>query len=74
MAVGEEPAVADAIEAAGEHVQQKAPDQLVGIERHDLCFVAMATILPMKADATVFQAVEAGIGDGDTVGVAPEIV
>ena len=28
--------MADAVEAAGQHVQQEAPDELVCVERHDL--------------------------------------
>ena len=36
MAVGEEAVVADAMEAVRQRVQQEAPDELVGVERHDL--------------------------------------
>ena len=33
---GDEAVVADAVEAAGQHVQEKAADELVGRERHGL--------------------------------------
>ncbi len=33
---GEQAVVADAVEAAGQHVQKKATDELVGRERHGL--------------------------------------
>ena len=36
MAVGEEAVVADAMKAVRQRVQQEAPDELVGVERHDL--------------------------------------
>src|SRR5689334_20824335 len=35
-AAGEQAVVADAVEAVGEHVEQKAADELVGRERHAL--------------------------------------
>ena len=38
---GEQAVVADAVEAAGQHVHQEAADELVGIERHQL--VAIGT-------------------------------
>ena len=33
---GEEAVVADAVEAARQHVEEKAADELVGVERHGL--------------------------------------
>src|SRR5262245_23245721 len=36
VAVGEQSVVADAVKAPGQHVQEEAPDELVGGERHRL--------------------------------------
>ena len=45
LAAGEQAIVADAMEARGQHVHEKAADELVGGERHDL--VALATFEPV---------------------------
>lgn len=47
--------------------------ELIGIERHDLRPAAMTIIPPAERDAIVNHADQAGIGDGDTMGVAAEI-
>ena len=73
MAVGEEAIVADAMEAVGQGVQEEAADELVGVERHDLRPAAMAIVPPAERDAFVVHADQAGIGDGDAMGVAAEI-
>jgi len=73
MAVGEEAVVANAMEAVRQRVQQEAPDELLGVERHDLRPAAMAIIPPAEGDAIVLHADQPGIGDGDAVGVAAEI-
>ena len=45
--------MADAVEAARQHVQEKAADELVGVERHGLEPVAAfdAVVLPLEGDA-----------------------
>ena len=73
MTVGEEAIVADAMEAVRQGVQQEAPDELVGVERHDLRPAAMTIIPPAERDAIVGHADQPGIGDGDAMGVAAEI-
>ena len=53
LAAGEQAIVADAMEACGQHVHEKATDELVGSERHEL--VALApfepVVLPLEGDA-----------------------
>ena len=49
-AVGEEAVMADAMKPAWQRVQQEAPDELVGGERHDLVLVVMPVIAPAEAD------------------------
>src|SRR4029077_17021406 len=72
---GEPIVVADAVEAWWQDVHQETPDELVGIERHDL--VSLGTfdpiILPREGDALVVECDEAAIGDGDARRVAREI-
>lgn len=73
MAVGEEPVMADAVEAIGQGVEQEASDELVGVEGDDLRLAVMPIILPAEADPAIGQADQAGVGDGDAVRVAAEI-
>jgi hypothetical protein len=72
---GEEAVVADAVEAAGQHVQEKAADELGGVERHGPEPVAAfdAVVLPLESDASFVERDETGIRDRDTVGVSGEI-
>jgi len=73
MAIGEEAVVADAMEAVGEGMQQEAADELVDLQGHDLGLVVMAIIFPAEGDLIVVDIDEAAVGDGDAMGVAPEI-
>ena len=74
-AVGEQAIVADAVEAAGQHVDEEAADELVARQRHDLVPLAAfdAVVLPPEGDAVVVEGDQAAVGDGDAVGVAREI-
>src|SRR5262249_56445189 len=58
-----------------QHVEQKAPDELVGTERH--CAVprlpAAAIILVAEGHAARIESKETTVRDGDAMGVAGEI-
>ena len=75
VGVGEEPIVADAVEALGQHVQKKAPDELVRVKPHRLptARTVDAIVFPAKRDAGFVGCNEAAVGDGDTVGVTGKI-
>src|SRR5687768_10656395 len=49
VAVGEQPVVADAVEAARQHVQSKAAQKLDGLELHDSAPLAVGVVLVAKA-------------------------
>lgn len=72
---GEQAVVADAMEAAGQHVQEKVADELGGVECHGREPVAAfdAVVLPLESDASFVEREETGIRDRDTVGVSGEI-
>ena len=66
----------DAVEACGQHVDEKAADELVGIERHHLVVslaAFAAVILPLEGNALVVAREQAAVGDGDAVGIAGEV-
>ena len=72
---GEQPVVADAVEPLGQDVEQEAPDELVGRQRHRAVprLPVVAVILVAEGDAALVESDEAAVGDGDAVGVAGEI-
>jgi hypothetical protein len=72
---GEEAVVADAVEAAGQHVEKEAADELVGRERHGLEPVAAfdPIVLPPEGDAVVVEPDQTRIRDRDAVGVAGQV-
>src|SRR5208337_3396919 len=63
--VGEKAEVANAAEALGQDMQEKAAHELVGVQRHRLGLVLGAIILPAKADAAVAAIEKTAVGDGD---------
>jgi hypothetical protein len=65
--------VADAYEAAGEKMQQKAPQELIDGQRHQLPFVSVNGVAPAEGDVAVFQGNQSVVGDGDTMSVGAEI-
>ena len=74
LAFGEEAIVADAMESGGEHVDEKAADELVGSEGHhlDACWAVDAVVLPLEGNAIV-DGDEAAVRDGNAVGVARHV-
>lgn len=54
---GEEAVVADAVEPLGQDVEQEAPDELIGIERHHAipCLPIAAVILVAEGDAALVE-------------------
>jgi hypothetical protein len=72
-AIGEKTVVADAMEAVRQSVQQKAADELVGIECHHFGLAVRTEVFPGKADLPIGEREQPAIGDGDAMGVAAEI-
>jgi hypothetical protein len=73
-AVGEEAEVADANQASGQDVDEKAPQELICGDRHDLLLAATGVILPAEGDATVVVVHQTMVGDGDAVSIASEVM
>src|SRR6266498_1414932 len=71
--VGQVSGMADAVEAIGQDVKEKAANELVGFEGHDLGLAGAAIVLPGEADPAVIEGHDAAVGDGDAVGVARQI-
>jgi hypothetical protein len=67
--------MADAVEAFGQHVQEKAPDELVRVKPHCLPAVRPfdTIVFPAERDAGVVGCDEAAVRDRDPVGIAGQI-
>jgi hypothetical protein len=53
-AIREQAEVANAHEAARHHVQEKASQEFVGLERHDLHAVVGGVVLPAEPDTDLY--------------------
>ena len=67
--------MSDAVEAARQHMDQEAANELVGAKRHDLgAFRSVgAIVFPFERDAAGIKRDEPVVGDGDAVGVKRQI-
>lgn len=75
VAVSEEAIVADAVLASGEHVNQKAANELWRCQRHGrLATRAFETVIfDAEGDAARIETDQAAVGNGHPVGVARQI-
>jgi hypothetical protein len=55
-------------------MDQEAADELLAVEGHDLLAIAVTVVLPFEPDLAVVHGQQTVVGDGDTVGVPPDIV
>ncbi len=73
--VGEQAVVSDAMESLGQDMDEEAPDELAGGQGHG--FVANPSFVPIvfvfEGDAVIIVGYQAGVGDGDAVGVSGEV-
>ena len=65
--------VADAHKSSRKHVEQEAADEFDGIDGQGLGFVGVGVIPDLELDATVVETKQPVIGDGDPMGVVPEV-
>ncbi len=73
-AIGEESELADTNQSGREHVEQEAADELDCIQSRDCGAALVSVVLPVKADAAVFEGSKAVIGNGHAVSVASQIL
>ena len=55
MAIGHEAEATNAMEAIGQHVKEKAADELVGFELHDLGGAVLTIVFPGEGDVIVVE-------------------
>jgi hypothetical protein len=74
VTVAEEAIISDAVKSVRQHMDQEAADKLLAVEGHRLLAVAVPVILPPKRNLAVVHRQQPVVGDGDSVGVAADIV
>ena len=73
MPVAQKPEVAYLHEPVRQDVEEEPPDELGGIEGHDLLFIAVGVILPPEGDVAILHADDAVVRDRYPVSVPAEI-
>ena len=75
VAIGEETVVTDAVKSVGQDVDQKAADELVGVERHQLVAgIGLGpVILPFERHALAIKGDEPAVRNSNPVGVAGQV-
>ena len=75
MAVGEQAAVTDAMEAGWEDVEQEAAHELADVETHDLApmTAVLAIVFPAETDIGRVEIEQTAVGDRDAMRIAREI-
>src|SRR5260370_15349678 len=74
VAIAEEAVVADAVEAVGQYVEQKAANEVIGRQGHGFLLVVIAIVLVAELHLTLFDIQQAVVGDGDAMSVASHVV
>ena len=72
--VGEKAEVTDAHEAVGQHMEEEATDELLGVERLGFQPIFVFSIPISEGDLTVFRAQDAVVGDSYSMGVAAQVI
>jgi len=68
--VGEEAKVADADKAFGKHMQEETAQELIQGNGHQLLFIVVSGVAPLKGNFVIDERNESMIGDSDAMGVA----
>jgi hypothetical protein len=71
--IGKEAEVADAHEAARQHVEQEAAEELIDWQIHDPLAVTVCGIAPSERDFAIGKSKQPVVGDGNAVSVVAEI-
>jgi hypothetical protein len=72
--VGHPTVVANTHQAFRQHMQQEAPNELLGRQRHFTFLTVVSVIFPAEGDLTILQGDEPVIGDGHAMGVTRQIM
>ena len=74
LTVGQKAIGTDSYEVAGQHVEEEAACEFVGVELHRAVLTGMGVIFPGEGDRLLIDGEEAVVGNGDAVGISSEIL
>ena len=74
VAVAEKAIVADALKRIRENMQQEAPQELVSRHGHHLVPLLVFVVLIGETDLPVLESFQPVVGDGDTMGIAAQVI
>ncbi len=74
VSVAKEPIVADAMEATGQNMEQKSPDELLSREGHGFLLIVVAIVTPLEFHVAILDIHEPMIRNGHTVGVTTDVI
>src|SRR5262250_3804595 len=74
MGIGKEAVVTNAVEPAGQDVQEESPDEFVGREGHGFLLIVVAIVPPTEFHLTVFDVDDPMVGNGYPMGVAANVI
>src|ERR1700722_13239788 len=66
--------MADPLQSLRQDVQQEAADELVGLEGHSLLSVVVSVVFPAEGHCPIVDIEETIIRDGDTMGIAADVI
>jgi len=66
--------VANPNESPWQHMQQKAPQKLVGADGHGPLLIPVGVILPPECDLAVLESNQSMVGDGNAMRVLSEVM
>jgi hypothetical protein len=73
LRIGQKAKVADLDQAGRQDVEEEAPDEFDGVQRHEFSLVAMSGVTPAKRDPIILHGNQAPVGNGNPVGIAGQI-
>ena len=73
--VGEQSIVTNAMKAIGQDMQEKTPNELVGVQCHGLVAITLfgTIVFPLEGDTLLITGNQTAVGDGDPMGVAGQV-
>ena len=68
VSIAQESVVANAVESAGENVEEESSDKLIGREGHDFLLIVVAVVPPVEFHLSVFDIHEPMVGNSNAWG------
>ena len=74
LRVSQKSEVADLDETGRQHMDEKPPDKLDGVQRHEFGLVAVGRVSPAESDPAILHGNQSSVGNSNPVGVAGQVL